>query len=256
MASEEKWETGTVNLKIGKSTVEMQLTVPKEPVRARRMLPVFRQMANSVVKSGVEEIEKEGKQISCKAGCGACCRQMVPISEIEAFEIAELVENMEEPRRTEVKKRFDDAAKHFFEIGWFERFEAAAFKEVEDRKAVINEYFFEGIPCPFLENESCSIHENRPLICREYLVSSPSELCSNPFSPGIDTITFAIKPSVPLRDLANSKKMKSSAINFMPLILSIEWAKNCEESQEEKPGREWAGEFFNLLSKKGGSDDE
>jgi Fe-S-cluster containining protein len=36
------------------------------------------------------------------------------------------------------------------------------------------------MPCPFLEDESCSIHPDRPLVCREYLVTSPAELCAGP----------------------------------------------------------------------------
>ena len=35
------------------------------------------------------------------------------------------------------------------------------------------EYFQLGIPCPFLEEESCSIYHDRPITCREYLVTSP-----------------------------------------------------------------------------------
>jgi hypothetical protein len=33
-------------------------------------------------------------------------------------------------------------------------------------------YFLQGVACPFLEAESCGIHPDRPLACREYLVTS------------------------------------------------------------------------------------
>ncbi|MCC6539421.1 MAG: YkgJ family cysteine cluster protein, partial [Bryobacterales bacterium] len=41
-------------------------------------------------------------------------------------------------------------------------------------------FFALGIACPFLENESCSIHPDRPLICREHLVNTPAEWCAEP----------------------------------------------------------------------------
>ena len=59
-----------------------------------RLLPICQQMTHAVVKMSVDTIESDGEAISCKAGCGACCRQAVPISEVEAYQIAELVDAM------------------------------------------------------------------------------------------------------------------------------------------------------------------
>ena len=50
----------------------------------------------------------------------------------------------------------------------------------EERTELAYEYFKHGIACPFLEDESCSIHPDRPMACREYLVSSPAENCRAP----------------------------------------------------------------------------
>ncbi|MDH3494026.1 MAG: hypothetical protein OEM82_10780, partial [Acidobacteriota bacterium] len=76
----DEWVTGKVTISIGGAPVDMQMTVPATPVTVRRMLPVFRQMTNSFVGIGVGAAEADGKSISCKAGCGACCRQPVPVS--------------------------------------------------------------------------------------------------------------------------------------------------------------------------------
>ena len=40
-------------------------------------------------------------------------------------------------------------------------------------------YFSLRIACPFLDDESCSIHETAPLVCREFHVSSPPERCKS-----------------------------------------------------------------------------
>ena len=53
------------------------------------MLPVIQNFANALVDVAVKSVEDKGKTISCKAGCGACCRQLVPISETEAQAIAD-----------------------------------------------------------------------------------------------------------------------------------------------------------------------
>ena len=166
----EDWVTGQITLSVHGAPLEMQMTVPAKSVKPHRMLPIFQQIANSFTDLGVKAVESENKKISCKKGCGACCRQPVPLAEIEAYQIAELVENLPEPRRGKVKMRFDEAAKHFHKIGWFEKLENC--KEKEEIEKTVLEYFFEGVACPFLEEESCSIHQDRPVACREYLVTS------------------------------------------------------------------------------------
>src|SRR5262249_12310432 len=110
--SKDDWVTGKVSLTIEGKPLEMQMTVPAKPVKPHRMLPIFQQMANAFVDMSVEAVEAEGKQISCKAGCGACCRQPVPIAETEIYQIAELVEAMEEPRPSETQKTFAAAGAH------------------------------------------------------------------------------------------------------------------------------------------------
>ena len=248
MENDSDWVTGNVTILIEGQPLNLQMTVPTKPVRSRKMLPVFQQMSNSFVKMGVDAVDASGKDISCKAGCGACCRQPVPIAEIEAHEIAELVENMPEPRREKIKKRFNDACARLFEIGWFEKLDSVPAMEHEKRQKVIHEYFEEGIPCPFLEDEACSIHKNRPLSCREYLVTSPSENCKKPSKEGIEMVPLPVKPSATLCSITKTGNL-SETVNFVPLILSLEWARKFPDESKEKTGEEWMAEFFTNLTK-------
>ena len=247
MNTNEDWLTGNVTIKIGGHPLSMQMTVPAWPVQIRRMLPVFQQMSDSFVGLGVDAAVAAGGTISCKAGCGACCRQAVPIAETEAFQIAELVSNMLEPRRSEIMKRFDDACKHLKKTGWLEKFDKAAGLESRERNKLIEEYFREGIPCPFLENESCSIHGERPLSCREYLVTSPAEYCADPVVNTIQMVNMPAKISQTLFALTKSENL-NPAVNFVPLILSLAWAKSYDESKNKKSGEQWMADFFREFS--------
>ena len=247
----DEWESGNVTLTIRGEPVEMQMTVPVNPVKPQRMLPIFHKMTNAFVDQSVAAVESEGKTISCKAGCGACCRQPVPISESEVYQIAELVKAMPEPRRSIVKQRFADGATHFHNIGWFdeakkrteltptESRETATIKMV----ALAMKYFYEGVACPFLENESCSIHQDRPLSCREYLVTSPAENCSKPTAETVRVIDIFLKASVSLR--LTSRTGQLDDLGFVLLIRALEIAETYPEKFEEKSGRAWMSDFFN-----------
>ena len=240
--------TGNVKITIGGKPLAIELTVPAKPVKPQRMLPVFQGMSNLFVKIGEKAVGAAGQKISCRKGCGACCRQPVPLAEIETHQIAELVESMSEPRRTEIKKRFEEAWRHFMELGWFERLDAAATESLESRRKVAAEYFHENVPCPFLENESCSIHENRPLACREYLVTSPVEYCSSLSGEKIKMVPLLAKPSETVRKITNSENL-NRIVNFVPLVLALEWVKRFPDEFPEKTGEQWMAMFFTKLTK-------
>ena len=146
----------TANVKLASPDWEMQfqLSVPDGPVAAKELLPLAQKLANAIVDATVQEIESRGGKIACCKGCAACCRQLVPISEIEARKIAELVDSFAEPRRSQVRARFEDARKRLEDAGLLE-------KLLEPERWFREfglEYFRQRIPCPFLEDASCSIY--------------------------------------------------------------------------------------------------
>ncbi|HSU26066.1 MAG TPA: YkgJ family cysteine cluster protein [Pyrinomonadaceae bacterium] len=248
--AEEKWVTGEVHLNLKGNPIEMQMTVPATPVKPQRMLPILQKMTSALV-----EASAEGRNISCKAGCGACCRQPVPISEMEVYQIAELVESMPEPRRSVIKQRFADGVTHFHEIGWFDRMNRKydggrpkeSIDDVRDAQKTVVEYFHEGVPCPFLEEESCSIHPDRPLACREYLVTSPAENCKSPSAQNIRMVPLWAKPSKAAKSVGPTGRLQSAGL--LVLIRALELAEAVPESFEEKTGERWMADFFSQLTK-------
>ena len=246
MSNENEWISGQITLVMNGVKVEMEMTVPAVPVKPMRMLPIFQAMTSSFVETCVGAMEAQGRTVSCKAGCGACCRQAVPLAEMEAYQIAALVENMEEPRRSEIKQKFEDACRHFHETNWFERMDEYADLTFEERQTVVLEYFYDGIACPFLENESCSIHQVRPLACREYLVTSDPEHCAAPSAETVRTIKMLTEPSKILRETARSENLQK--LNFVPLVRALEWARDFPEKMPEKKGTEWVTDFVNKLT--------
>lgn len=244
----EDWVTGNVRLNVSGAPLDLQMTVPAKPVKPQYLLPIFQQMTNAFVGLAEDAVIGAGEKISCAKGCGACCSQAVPLAEIETYQLAELVESMPEPRCTEIKNRFAEAVRHFMEIGWFQRLDECGSLSNEEREKVVLEYFYENISCPFLEEGSCSIHQDRPLACREYLVTSPAVNCNNPTAKGIQMVPLPIKPSATVRKITNSQNLNKS-VNFVPLILALEWASRHTDEFPEKNGEGWMAEFFTTLTK-------
>ena len=223
--------TATLRLKVGDLSIAHPITVPSGPVAATAVLPALQGLVNATV--GAAE---SGKAISCRKGCGACCRQLVPISRTEGEALLALVEAMPREQRKAVRSRFAAAEAAIAEAGLAERGTRS------DREMSVA-YFALGVPCPFLEDESCSIHPDRPLVCREYLVTSPAELCAGPAQEGVTPVAVP-KVSMAARGLQDEKD------DWFPLALLQAWARSRPRNTVRRAGPEWMQRFLKGLARK------
>lgn len=229
-----------------------RVAVPTGPCRTDDLLPLARALSNAVVGETVRAVERSGDCISCKAGCGACCRQLVAISEVEARRIAGVVANLPEPRRSTVRARFAEARRRLDGAGLL--------RELQDPDAVTDSgygalttaHFAQGIACPFLEEESCSIYEERPITCREYLVTSPAENCSRPTPENTRRvqILMPVFNAVARWQVAPSEHFLE---RWVPLILAPDWAEDHPDDSPARPGVDLLRELPGHLTGEGGS---
>lgn len=246
--------SGDLKLDIGGERYELNLTIPAAAVKPQRMLPVFQKLTNEIVDRGIQRSAEAGKPVSCKAACAGCCRQPILISEAEAFNAADLIEAMPAERRNAVKQRFRESREHFEKLDWFNRFDAMSERSkagqdpnlAREFVSLLSEYIDQQVACPFLEDEFCSIYDDRPLVCREYLVTSPAANCTSPRPDNTEKLPIsgnASKAFASLVKTSNSKKPSS-----LLLIGLLEFAETHTEKFEEKIGPAWADDFFRLLT--------
>jgi Fe-S-cluster containining protein len=239
-------QTARIGLQLPAGRIDLEVTAPDGDVAVDRVLPLARALADRVMELTVLDAESQGRSISCRAGCGACCRQLVPIGAAEARGFAELVDSMPGPRRAQLRRRFDEALGRLDEAGVLADLHRRDAWEADDRRRVGLAYFDAGVACPFLEAESCSIHPDRPIACREYLVSSPAENCSHPTPEGID----AVKPPTSVWTAAARLEPPAPgarSIRWTPLVLALHRAE-AEAEPLPRPARTLVAELFGNIS--------
>ena len=188
------------SLKVQNARININAQLPDGPVLPAAVLPIIQSLTSSISTLTENESTRVGRPVSCHEGCGACCRQAVPIAPVEARALAEYINAQPEERREVLRARFRAAAVLLEESGMAQELRSAAALFAADPSlfdkdrthALGLRYFALGIPCPFLEEERCTIHAVRPLRCREYLVVSPAEHCAHPETEEVVTV----KPSV------------------------------------------------------------
>jgi Fe-S-cluster containining protein len=224
------------DLQMGGEAVRVSLNVPAAPIAAGRLLPLFQGMAHQVIDAAVGEATARGEAVSCRAGCGACCRQLVAVSRTEARRLRALVDAMPEPRRSAIRARFGDAVARLEREGMLDEVrELDALSETQ-LLTMNPRYMALRIPCPFLEDESCSIHRQRPIVCREYLVTTAPEHCDQPSPTAVRTVPLAAHVSRSVVMLEG----EPSTYARVPLTLALEWTDaHPDDEPPPRPAVDW-----------------
>ncbi len=229
--------------------VEATVSVPAGLARPGDLLPLAQGLSDRVVQETSAAVESIGSRISCRKGCGACCCNLVAISEVEARRIAEVVDEMPEPRQAEIRSRFAEARHRLEQSGLLPALQDPGEWTDEDYTKLSAAYFRERLPCPFLEEGSCSIHEDRPITCREYLVVSPAEHCAEDDSRDVVQVRMLL-PVFQAVAQWQTVPPKHLMERVVTLILAPEWAAFHPEPPPTRTGPQLLKELLDLLSVK------
>jgi len=208
-----------VQLRIGREEVRIQASVPEEPISLAEFVPIAQSLADVVVATAAREAIRKGRAISCGPNCGACCRQLVPLAESEVRYLRHILKTLDKDQQARVEARLEvlllEVRAHGLLEGLRSR-DASGSKEA--RRQLGLRYFRLGLPCPFLEQESCSIHRHRPLACREYLVTSSPKYCACPDAGNVETVELPRRPST---TLYRFEEAHGAAVGWLPLPVAL-----------------------------------
>ncbi len=245
MVEDQNSETVAIGVELVAAGWKLKTTIlaPAGPRRLIQLLPLANALADAVTGMAERALEKQGEKISCRKGCAACCRSMVPISEVEARRLRELVESLPDPRRAQVVTRFAEVLCQLDEAGLLDKLRTREqWTDLENKKVQV-EYFLQGIACPFLEDESCTIYGDRPASCREFLVTSPAEKCALPTNEEVRIVKLPFRVMSALARF-DTGPATAERIRWVPLVLALEWAIEHPDTSAPRPGPELTRELF------------
>jgi Fe-S-cluster containining protein len=226
-----------LNTPAGRLTTAIDVPTGFIPITA--IVPVTRRLGEEAAELEVQQAVEAGRTVSCRKGCAACCRMLVPLSAPEAFALSEYVEQLPPDRRTLLLNHLSDTTDRLIREGLWDRLNdvAETSKPVADEELdpINQSYYALRIPCPYLENELCSIYEARPAACRELLVTSPAELCQDLVHNPIVPLPVSMRISSILGLVWGT--LTSTPPRLIPLPMALEWA----EQHEEEARRTWPG---------------
>ncbi|MCX5723692.1 MAG: YkgJ family cysteine cluster protein [Nitrospirae bacterium] len=227
----------SLNTPAGRLTTAIDVPTGLIPITA--IVPVTRRLGEEAAQLEAQQAIEAGQTISCRMGCAACCRMLVPLSPPEAFSLRDYVGQLPTDRRTLLLTRLSETRDRLKEANLWGQLNgvAEASKPIPDEALdpINRAYYALRIPCPYLENEMCSIYEARPAACRELLVTSPAELCQdlveNPVRPLPVSMRIGSILGLVWGTLTNSPP------RLIPLPMALEWAeRHVAASRQTWPG--------------------
>jgi Fe-S-cluster containining protein len=93
-------------------------------------------------------------------------------------------------------------------------------------------YFRMHLPCGFLEDGECTIYADRPLVCRQYMVTSPAEHCVKFEYDAIDILEPPVRLADGLAEIAGLVEKKPE--RQVPLFAVLAWAAVAENAKMER----------------------
>jgi Fe-S-cluster containining protein len=218
------------------------IDVPTGFIPITSIVPVTRRLGEEAAQLEIQHATEAGKTISCRMGCAACCRMLVPLSAPEAFALREYVEQLPMERQSRLRHRLSETKDCLRSEGLWDRLNdvAEATTPVPDESLdpINRAYYALRIPCPYLENEMCSIYEARPAACRELLVTSPAELCQDMVQNPVTPLPVSMRIGSILGLVWGT--LTSSPPRLIPLPMALEWA----ERHQDESRKTWSGSFL------------
>ena len=188
---------------------------------------------------------KRALPISCRRGCAACCHQLVAVTVPEARRLEKAgrchacrtpIAHPRALRRNRSSRQ--KSRSHRPALDGRPPRHGARSCQGRNRPLPRSRQSLQrhGAPCGFLENGDCSIYSDRPLICREYAVTSPAENCSH---LSVEAIR-RLEPPVVLSDglAAVTAAIEQKPFEQIPLFAALAWA---ERPENQPPSPKYSG---------------
>lgn len=129
--------------------------------------------------TAAREANREG-HVSCGPSCNACCEHGVVVTAAESRAISAAIAELPAATQDAITNRARQV---------LDRVDAELPNDPTSLESFtadfMQAYYALGEPCPLLIDGSCSVRAVRPLVCRNYLMSSEPERC---FDPTLDRV--------------------------------------------------------------------
>lgn len=215
--------------------VTTAIDVPTAFVPVTAIVPLLRKLGEEAQALEEARLSAGGESRSCTKGCAACCHMLVPLSPPEAYALMNFIRSLPTETQERLMARFSQTKSTLVSHGLWQRLvdlgESSVPPDDETLDPINRDFYALRLACPFLEEDMCSIYDERPAACRELLVTSPMERCQDMVENEISPIPAPVRVSPVLGLLWG--ELTSSPPQLIPLPIVLDWVKHHPQENEK-----------------------
>ena len=241
-------ETINFELDILGEPARFSISVAQKKARLSDIAPLARTLSTKLALEVLDRLRRNGQVVPCCKACSACCNYLVPLSVPEAFRLREEVLAMPAEQGKAVLQSCLDTAKRILDRKPKE-FDIDELTEAESQIQISQlGKWYAGLKlaCPFLSDSLCTSYENRPVACREYIVTGSALLCEAEWTDESQIVQIPVSVLECLGQL--TAELEQSNIEAVMLPLALPWTQeNIERARRTWPAVTMAEHFVKIL---------
>ena len=241
-------ETINFELDILGEPVRFSISVAQKQARLSDIAPLARTLSTKLALVVLDRLRRNGEFVPCCKGCSACCNYLIPLSVPEAFRLREELLAMPAEQGRAILQSCLERSQRILENKPRE-FNINELSETENQTQT-NQLgkWYAGLKlaCPFLSDSLCTSYENRPIACREYMVTGSALLCEAEWTDESQVVQMPVSVLDCLAQL--TAELEQSNIEAVMLPLAIPWMQeNIERGQRTWPAITMVERFVKIL---------
>ena len=204
----------TLSLTLDDPRVSLCLPTGEGQVTLTQLVAPARTICDQLVAAIRHQAGQHDRPISCRKGCSACCRYLVPLSVPEALLLPTEMAARTPPR---TRLKLLASARKLLDAGPPPNLHSL--DPTQAPQALSGWYTRANVTCPFLSNSCCRIYAQRPLACREHLAQSTRQACASHSLDRGSLVTPRLSVSTALADLTAELEGRPPEAVMLPLAL-------------------------------------
>ena len=227
--------------------VHFRVGVADGPARLADIVPLARTISTKLALTVLDSLSKNGQSVSCHKGCSACCHYLIPLSVPEVLRLREEVLSMSAAASGRILQSCLDTAERILDrrlrTSYVERFSQSG----QPRLSQVSKWYGGlRLACPFLSDGLCTLYEQRPIACREHIVTSSPRTCEIEATNEPEVVRMPVSVLDALGQLAAD--LEQSDVEAVMLPLALPWAQsNLERSHRSWPAATMVKRFVDIL---------
>jgi Fe-S-cluster containining protein len=166
-------------LDVAGKTVPFRINVVSKQATLADIVPLARTIADKLILTFLDTLGRTGQSIPCQKGCSACCsRYLVPLSVPEMFRLREELLAMPADNSRQILQSCLDTAEKILDSRFQTSYLKSFSKSGQSQISQISKWYAGlKLACPLLSDGLCMSYEQRPLACREHMVTGSNFFC-------------------------------------------------------------------------------